>query len=181
MMGNMRYPQPTKQEGLNATRTLARLQLDRGNISLDIPFYRTTYGLAAMPPEQKVGRSNRPGRTTPSAGKFLKTHISAETITKSSDLTSLAELGQFGPCARDGCCGTIHNIMLRLQINTRPTAIGWSYRAKNGAVETWHDLLKIRTFCCARPATLRPMFTCVSENTWLAAANLSRPIPPERR
>jgi hypothetical protein len=42
-MGNMRYPQPTKQEGLNATRTLARLQLDRGNISLDIPFYRTTY------------------------------------------------------------------------------------------------------------------------------------------
>ena len=43
-MGNMRYPQPTKQEGLNATRTLARLQLDRGNISLDIPFYRTTWG-----------------------------------------------------------------------------------------------------------------------------------------
>jgi len=37
-----------------------------------------------MPPEQKVGRSNRPGRTTPFSEEILKTQILAEPIKKSS-------------------------------------------------------------------------------------------------
>lgn len=44
--GKHPLPQPTKQEGLNATRILPRLQLDRIFI-LTFPFYRITYRFCA--------------------------------------------------------------------------------------------------------------------------------------